>query len=79
MIGKDFGSDSSIWSPLRVGGNNHRQVKVDAKLAEGVDVVAECARLHVVNDLEVTVLDIDDEQGGLGAVDPGVVEIGRGG
>jgi len=79
MVGKNLGRDRSVWSRLRAGGNDCWQVKVDAELAESKDVVAERPRLHVVNDLEETLLDIDDEQGGLSAIDPSVGEIGRGG
>ena len=79
MVRKNLGRDRSIWSRLRAGGNDGWQVEVDTELAESEDVVAECARLYVVNNLEKTLLDIDDEQGGLSAIDPSVGEIGRGG
>ena len=76
---EDLRRERPVWSRLRAGRQDSRQVEVDAKLAERVDVVAVLARLDVVNELEETFLDVDNEHGGIGAVQPVVGVLGRDG
>ena len=74
---KDLRRERPVRSRLRTRGQDSRQVKVDTKLAERVNVVAVLAWLDIVNELEETLLDVDDEHGGIGAVEPVVGELAR--